>query len=352
MPESLSGTGTLLRLAARRDRWLVPAWVLGFASIAGFSASATADLYPDLAGRLDAAEVINNTPSLVALYGRVYDPTSLGSLGLIKLTAFGAAFVAVLMIVITIRHTRAEEEAGRLELLGAGAVGRNAPLAAGLALAVGSSLVLGVLTAAALAAAGLPVAGSVAFGLGWAAAGVAFSGVAAVAAQVTTSGRAAIGLGLIVVTTAYLLRAVGDIPESGPTALTWLSPIGWVQQVRPFAGDRFWVLLLPVLCAVAAMVLAFWLRGRRDLGSGLLAERAGPARGGMSTAWGVAVRLNRGVMLSWALAIAAFGVLLGSLTSSISGMLDSPAMQDFFTALGGEKAIVDAFLAAELAIVG
>ena len=68
--------------------------------------------------------------------------------------------------------------------------------------------------------------------------------------------------------------------------------------------------------------------------------------------WGLALRLNRGVLLSWAVAIVFFGVLLGSLTSSVSGMLDSPAMQDFFESLGGKKAIVDAFLAAELAIIG
>ena len=168
VPDSLAGTGTLLRLAVRRDRWLLPVWTLGFAAMAGFSASATADLYPDLAGRVDAARVVNATPSLVALYGRVYDPTSLGSLALIKLTAFGAALVAVLMIVVTVRHTRAEEEAGRLELLGAGVVGRDAPLAAALTLAFGASLSLGALTVAALAAAGLPATGALAFGLGWA----------------------------------------------------------------------------------------------------------------------------------------------------------------------------------------
>ncbi|MBK5333642.1 MAG: hypothetical protein JJD93_16825 [Ilumatobacteraceae bacterium] len=67
MPESLAGTGTLLRLAIRRDRWLLPAWVLGFAAMAGFSASATANLYPEIQGRVDAAEAINASPSLVAL---------------------------------------------------------------------------------------------------------------------------------------------------------------------------------------------------------------------------------------------------------------------------------------------
>ncbi|MBK5333643.1 MAG: hypothetical protein JJD93_16830 [Ilumatobacteraceae bacterium] len=154
----------------------------------------------------------------------MYDPTSIGSLALIKLTAFGAAMVTVLMIVVTVRHTRAEEAAGRLELLSAGVVGRDAPLAATLTLTFGSSVALGILTAAALATAGLPAAGALAFGLGWAGAGIAFSAVAAVTAQVTTGSRAATGVAVVGVAIAYLLRAVGDIPDPGPSADMAVSP--------------------------------------------------------------------------------------------------------------------------------
>ena len=35
MPDTLAGTGPLLRLALRRDRWLLSAWTLGFAAMAG-----------------------------------------------------------------------------------------------------------------------------------------------------------------------------------------------------------------------------------------------------------------------------------------------------------------------------
>ena len=103
--------------------------------MATFSAQATVGLYPDLPQRVQAAEAINGSAALIALYGRIYDPTSLGELSLFKMTAFGAAMVGVLMIILVVRHTRAEEEAGRLELVGATVVGRAAPLAAGLALA-------------------------------------------------------------------------------------------------------------------------------------------------------------------------------------------------------------------------
>ena len=145
---ALVGTGQMLRLALRRDRILVPAWVLGIAGMATMSAQATVGLYPDLPQRVQAAEAINGSAALIALYGRIYDPTSLGELSLFKMTAFGAAMVGVLMIILVVRHTRAEEETGRLELVGSTVVGRAAPLAAGMLLAGIAAVAIAVLTAA------------------------------------------------------------------------------------------------------------------------------------------------------------------------------------------------------------
>ncbi|HEX6887454.1 MAG TPA: hypothetical protein VF143_05040, partial [Candidatus Nanopelagicales bacterium] len=57
----LAGTGHLLRLALRRDRVLLPAWVLGVAGMATMSAQATVGLYPDLPARIEAARVVNGS---------------------------------------------------------------------------------------------------------------------------------------------------------------------------------------------------------------------------------------------------------------------------------------------------
>ena len=102
----MNGTGALVRLALRRDRVLLPAWVLGLSLMVVFSVSATKDLYPTKQSLVSAAETINATAALVAMYGKVYDPTSVGALSLIKLTAFGAALVAILFVFVAIRHTR------------------------------------------------------------------------------------------------------------------------------------------------------------------------------------------------------------------------------------------------------
>jgi ABC-2 type transport system permease protein len=352
---SFTGTGSLLRLALRRDRILLPSWLVVFVLSAWSSAVATVDLYPSQQSRIAAAGGINATPALVALYGRIYDPGSIGAIAMIKMTGMGAAMVAVLSLVLVVRHTRADEEAGRLELVGAGVVGRRAALAAALLLAVDANLLLGLLTAGSLTAAGLPLAGSIAFGLGWAATGLAFAGVAAIAAQLTSSARAATGISSLVLGVVYLLRAVGDTATpGGPTWAGWLSPIGWEQRVRPYAHERWWVFSLLLAFAALSSWAAFALAARRDLGAGLLPDRRGPAQAGAGLAGpiGLAWRLQRPALFGWAAAFVLLGAVLGSIVDSISGMLNNAQARDFITKLGGQQGLTDAFLAADLGFVG
>jgi ABC-2 type transport system permease protein len=348
-----TGTLALVRLALRRDRIMLPVWILVFVATAASSASATTGVYPTVESRVAFATTANANPSLVALYGWIYEPTSLGAVGLYKLVALGSALVALLGFLITVRHTRAEEESGRLELIGATVVGRYAALTASLIVSIGASLVLGLLSALALAGGKLGVAGSFAFGLGWAASGMVFAAVAAVAAQLTESARTANGISAAALGVAYVIRAIGDaIGTAGSTWLTWLSPIGWATELRPFAGDRFWVLIVPVLFTVVAVGGAFALIARRDLGQGLVPARLGPARGSVRTAFGLAVRLQRGSLIGWACGFVLGGLVFGGIAAHLGGLVDSPQAQEFITKLGGQAALTDAFLATELSFVG
>jgi ABC-2 type transport system permease protein len=350
-----AGTGALVRLGLRRDRVLLPRWALLFSLTAAFSASATVDLYPSVVSRVAAAEAINGSPSLVALYGRVYDPTSLGAIALIKMGGIGAALLAVLAFMLVVRHTRAEEESGRLELVAAGVVGRLAPLAAALVVSTATMLAIGVLTAGSLVAGGLPAPGSVAFGLAWAATGTAFAAVGGLTAQLAVGARAANGLAACVLAGAYLLRAVGDIGARAPSWPTWLSPVGWGQQVRPFAGDRWLVLVLLVAFAVVVAGAAFAVVRARDLGAGLLPDRPGPASAGpaLGTAVGLAWRLHRGSLLAWTAGFAFMGLLLGSIASDVGSFFESSSgARQMIETLGGTSGLVDAFLAAEMGFAG
>ena len=350
----LVGTRALVRLALRRDRVMLPLWIAVLVATAASSAWATADLYPTLSSRVRAATSFNDIQSLVALYGRVYDPPTTGGLALVKLGGIGAVFVALLAILVVVRHTRAEEEAGRLELLGATVVGRYAALTAALLVAVGANLALAVGTAVGLIAAGLPADGSIAFGLAWAGVGIAFAGVAGVASQLTRSARSATGIAVGVLGLMYLLRAIGDTADSaGPRFLTWLSPIGWGQQFRPYAGDRWWVLLLTVGLALAVAAGAYALLARRDLGAGLVPDRPGPPaaapslRSPLALAW----RLQRGALLGWTAGFAVLGLVFGNVASSI-GDFATPEAQDLITRLGGVEGLTDAYIRVCLVVIG
>ncbi|MGE5827678.1 MAG: ABC transporter permease [Micromonosporaceae bacterium] len=352
---SFVGSGALVRLALRRDRIMLPVWLAVFALMAGSSASATVGLYPSEESRIAAAETFNGSQALVALYGRVYDPTSLGALSMIKLGGLGAIFVALLSVIVVVRHTRADEEAGRLELVGATVVGRQAPLTAALLVALGLNVALGALTALALIGSGLPADGSLAFGLAWAGVGISFAAIAAVAAQLTHAARAATGLAAAALGLVYVLRAIGDTAApDGPRWVSWLSPIGWGQQFRPYAGNRWWVLLLTVGFAALVTALAYALVARRDLGSGLLPDRLGPAIGaaGLRSPLALAWRLQRGGLLGWLTGFVLLGLVFGNIASSVSGFFASPQARELFLRLGGEKALIDAYLATALGIVG
>ncbi len=120
----------LARTALRRDRLLASVWVLAARRRRLRLGGRHRVAVPDDADRVEAAEAINASPAIVALYGPILDVRSVGELAMTKLTVLYAVFAALLFLVLVRRHTRTEEESGRAELLGGTAVGRDAQLAA------------------------------------------------------------------------------------------------------------------------------------------------------------------------------------------------------------------------------
>ena len=107
--------------------WSSPSASLGLVAFAGGSAKSTLDLYQGQ-DAVDAARALLASPAITGMYGPVANPDNPDSFAIFKTLLLGAVCVALLAIVLVRRHTRTEEEAGRTELVGAGAVGRRAPL--------------------------------------------------------------------------------------------------------------------------------------------------------------------------------------------------------------------------------
>lgn len=331
---TLAGTAVLTRLALRRDRVVASVSVAMLVGLCFASAAATPGLYPDEATRVRAAEAINDSPAIVALYGPILDVRSEGELAMTKMTVLYAVFVAALLIVLVRRHTRVEEEAGRTELVGGGAIGRSAPLAAAVVEALALALVLGVLTAVANTAAGLDLRGSLAFGAIWAGTALVAAGIAAVTAQLSASARTCAALAASVVGALFVLRAVGD---TGPTWLSWLSPLGWNTQARAYGDPRWWVLALHPLIAAGLVGVAIVLRRRRDLGSGLLAARPGPERGSprLADAVSLALDVHGPAIALWSVAVGVLGVAFGMIAPGVGDLLESGVAKELLDDLGG-----------------
>lgn len=345
---SVSGWGALLRLAVRRDRVLVPVWVAALVLSCVSSVRATVALYPDVASRIQAARGVNDNPALVAFYGPIPDVRSLGGVATFKLLLLGGVFVAMLCSVLVRRHTRVEEESGRAELLAATAIGRHALLAAAVAEAALAAVVTGALTALGNIAAGLDTPGSLAFGLAWTGLGLSATGVTALACQLSSSSRTAGGIVAAVLGAAFVLRAAGDLSAHW---LSWLSPFGWASRTAAYGENRWWVVGLPVLALLGMVAGAVVLVGRRDLGSGLVAQRPGPARGSLTGVTGLSLRLQRGGILGWSLALAGLGAVLGGIAPSVQNMVGSQSARDMLQRIGGAGRLVDTFLAAEVSFV-
>ncbi len=348
---SFAGTRALVRLALRRDRVAVPVFIGVIVLMVTFGASATIDLYPTLAERIQAATVINTATSTLAMFGPIHDPTSIGALSIFKTGTMCVLAVAIFGARIVVRHTRAEEETGRLELLGAAVVGRRAPLTAGVIVSAGAVVITGLLSGLGLYAAGLPATGSLLFGAGMATVGVLGAALGAVAAQLSMTARGSAGMATGAIGVAYLFRAVADASSGGSLAwLTWLSPLGWWQQIRPYAGDRAWPLALLLALAVLLLATAYAFATRRDFGGSLVADRAGRAEGGrlLGSPLGLAWRLQRTSFCIWATTYALVGAMVGGLAGSVGGFLSNPTVRDLFDKLGGTSILSDAFMTVEL----
>ena len=347
---AFTGTLGMLRLYLRRDRIVLPLWVLLLSTpLASVYIGSIEKVYPDQAARAGFAASIMASPAQRALYGNIYND-SLGATGIWKAGMFHL-LIAVAVILTVIRHTRADEETGRAELIDSTAVGRYASLTAALLLSFGASLLTGAIGAAGLLGTDVAPQGSLAFGAALVCSGLVFTAVAAVTAQLSTSARFARGAAFAVLAAAFTLRAAGD---AGSAALSWLSPLGWSLQVRPYAGDRWWVLLLHLATTVLLSTLAYRLLAGRDVGAGLIAERPGPASATplLHNAFGLAWRLDRGALLLWTLGLSLYGLLIGSIVHGIGDELGGDTAHDIVVRMGGTEVVEQAFVAAAFSMLG
>lgn len=321
--DSFAGTNAMIKLAFKRDRIIVPIFVLFIVLIMVGTAATFVNLYSDAAVRYALYLQMQNNFSFIAILGSVLDP-SVGGLTAWRVGIPGSIIIGLISIFLIIRHTRSEERKGRLELLYSASVGRQAALTSALITSFGVNLIVTIITALGLVGLGLEVTSSMVFALSIGLFGCLISSITAVAVQLTESSGDARYLTIGLLVGFYMLRVVGW--DSGSfTWISWLSPFGWVHYTRAFAGNDLWVFGIFLIFIAGLTITAYWLSSIRDVGSGIITQRPGPRRASKSlkSSLALAWRLHKGMLIFWVLIFVLMGVFLGFTAQSVNELISS-----------------------------
>ncbi len=348
-----TGTLALIRLILRRDRFILPLWIILGTILAPGTASSFAALYPDEISRMMFVKSFASNPTVTAMLGEVQS-FSLGGLVVWRWSVAGIFVVSLANILTIIRHSRNEEETGRAELVGSAVVGRFAPLSAVLIVTLCADILFGVIASVEVMQFQQPAAGSLVLGLAVAGAGFFFAGIAAVADRLAASARGARAAGGIFIGAMFVVSMVGNLyPES---ILSWCTPYGWVRHTHPFAGDDIGTLLLFIPAVLPLIVAAFFLTARRDINSGLSGLSGftffSSSRGAehhpfipKTMSWAVqsplalAWRLHRTPLIAWLVGYMIIGGVFGVVADvSSAQLMKSPLLAQAFSRAGGTTA--------------
>ena len=340
---TLTGTASQVRFILRRDRLRLSVWTASMVLFYAYFTFALDTVFADEAARQGRAAVMR-TPAGIVMGGPGYglDDYNTGVAMANEGITWVVLALAILSILHVVRHTRAEEESGRSELVRAAVVGRHAPVVAAVITLVIVNAVIALLSGLAMTGVSegeLDLTNALAMTLGSGLSALVFGGVAVVICQVTEHGRAATGTSLAVFGVAFVVRAAGDMQQQGGNALSWFSPIAWAQQMRAFVDLRWWTAALSLVTIAVLLWLGAILASRRDFGGGMIASRGGRAdaraslRGPFALAW----RQQRAALLWSCLGLGLMWYASGTLMPEISTMIkdvteSNPAAQQLFGA--------------------
>jgi polyether ionophore transport system permease protein len=309
----------LVRRAFRDGRTRTITFAYLFALYAYIQPAGYRHTYPTVADRLEFARSFANNDALRLFYGYPYDTVTVGGYTAWRVGGTAAILAAAFGVLAAVRALRAEEDAGRAELVLAGAVSRGTFYWSAL-LAIGAgAVILWAAEFAGFVVGGLPAGGSAYLALATVSLLPVFAGAGAVVSQLAPSRRVALQLGSAVVAVAWLLRVVADT-SGGERWLQWVTPLGWAELLRPFTGAQPAVLLLPAAASAVLLVISARLSARRDVGTGVLPARdtTAPHLGLLSSPTAQALRSERGSFAVWLASVGAFAAILGMVSASVS----------------------------------
>ena len=353
MRGNFDNSGKLVRFILRRERIVSAIWVVALVLFSMAVAPAIEGMFSEPEARMQFAESFDN-PVMVAMMGPVYgiDNYTTGVMYAGTMLLWAIIAVAVMNIFLVVRHTRADEERGRVEVIRSLPSGRLSILNAAMICAGIVNAALAVLLGLALAAMGIEgmdLASSMLYGLTVGASGFVFAAVAALFSQLSSNKGGATGLSFLALAVFYLLRAAGDV--QGSEALARISPLGLAQRSQAFVGNYVWPVLVLLAETAVVAAAAYALNSVRDMGQGFISARPGrgAAAKGLLSPFGLSARLLRNTLVIWIIVMFVLAASYGSVIADIPEFVgESP---EYLQVIGIPEAVANTMAQSEKAQV-
>jgi len=325
----------LARRAFLDSRIRTIAFAYLFAAVAYIQPVSYRHAYPTASARLSFARSFGDNKAIRMFYGTPHDLLTVGGYSAWRVGGTLAIFAAVVGLLAGVRALRTEEDAGRAELVLAGAIRRRTAYLAAMSAIGFGVVILWLAEFLGSVLGGLPAGPSAYLALATASVVLVCAGIGALASQLAPTRRLALELGGAAVGVAFVLRVIADTSVSLDW-LRWLTPLGWAEELRPFTGPRPAVLLLAFAATALLLVISGRIAASRDIGSGLLAARdsADPRLRLLSSPTAHALRAQRTGLLVWGAGVGAFAVILGVVSKSVSSAGISRSLQREIAKLG------------------
>ena len=325
---NFDNTLRLVRFILRRERVISVIWIVSLVLFSVALAPGIGEMFPDAEGRQQFAQVYDN-PVMVSMMGPIYgaDNYTQGAMYSGMMLLWYIIAVAVMNVFLIVRHTRADEEYGRVEVVRSLPVGRLSNINAAMITAVIVNAVLAIFTGLGLAVIGIEsmgFGGCMLYGAVSGAAGLVFAAITAVFCQLSHSTSGATGLSFFALGGFYMLRAVGDITANAEF-LSLISPLGLAQRSQVFIANTPVPLIVLLIEAIVIAGVAYKLNSVRDMGQGFIPAKPGKsyAEKWMLSPFGLSLRLLRKSSIVWIVVMfllgASYGSVMGNIDQFIGG---------------------------------
>jgi ABC-2 type transport system permease protein len=332
----------VMRSTAKRASQPGALWGYVFGATIAATVYTYSKTFPTAASR-EALASFSTNAAWAALFGPLSRLDTVAGYTAYKTGMFITILGAIWGLLIATKLTRGEEDAGRWELLLAGRTTRSGAarqaaigLGAGIvALWVPTALIAAV--GGALSTTGISIGALVFFATAAVAAAAMFTAIGMLVAQLAPTRHDANLTGAAILAGSYLIRMMAD-SDASLSWLRWLSPLGWIEQLRPLTGSH-WFAFVPIVVLLVVLVgVSVRIAGTRDLGTSAFAVRDEPPSrtlllGGQA---GLTLRLARPAIAAWVAALAATGFVFGLVAQTAGTALQgSPTLDRVISRLGG-----------------